>query len=51
MQDLWIFNTLQRSWSRPSVSGAQPQAREMHTGCMLDPTTLLVYGGRGPNYK
>ncbi|GLC47994.1 hypothetical protein PLESTB_000047500 [Pleodorina starrii] len=51
MQDLWIYNTLQNSWSRPVVSGPQPQAREMHTGCMVDPTTLLVYGGRGAEFK
>ncbi|EFJ49559.1 hypothetical protein VOLCADRAFT_117258 [Volvox carteri f. nagariensis] len=51
MQDLWIYNTLQNSWSRPTVAGAQPQSREMHTGCMVDDTTMLVYGGRGPNFK
>ncbi|GIL92711.1 hypothetical protein Vretifemale_20168 [Volvox reticuliferus] len=51
MQDLWIYNTLQNAWSRPTVSGDQPQAREMHTGCMVDTTTLLVYGGRGSNFK
>ncbi|GFR48802.1 hypothetical protein Agub_g10753 [Astrephomene gubernaculifera] len=51
MQDVWFYNTLQNSWSRPVVSGQHPAAREMHTGCMVDPTTLLVYGGRGAEFK
>ncbi len=51
MQDVWIFNTLQGGWSRAAVSGEQPAAREMHTGCMVGDTTLLVYGGRGAEFK
>ncbi|PNH12850.1 Tip elongation aberrant protein 1 [Tetrabaena socialis] len=51
LQDVWIYNSLQNSWNRPVVSGEQPAAREMHTGCMIDSTTLLVYGGRGAEFK
>ncbi|KAG2435747.1 hypothetical protein HXX76_006943 [Chlamydomonas incerta] len=51
MNDVWIFNTLQNGWTRPAVSGEQPPGREMHTGVMVDPTTLLIYGGRGPEFK
>ncbi|PNW72026.1 hypothetical protein CHLRE_16g685500v5 [Chlamydomonas reinhardtii] len=51
MSDVWIFNTLQNGWTRPNVSGEQPPAREMHTGVMVDPTTLLIYGGRGAEFK
>ncbi|KXZ55710.1 hypothetical protein GPECTOR_2g1260 [Gonium pectorale] len=51
MQDVWIYNTLQNGWSRPAIAGEQPAAREMHTGCMVDSTTMLVYGGRGAEFK
>lgn len=42
---------LQGSWNRAAVSGPQPPAREMHTGCMVNSRTLLIYGGRGPEFK
>ncbi|KAG2451277.1 hypothetical protein HYH02_003883 [Chlamydomonas schloesseri] len=51
MNDVWIFNTLQGGWTRPTLSGEQPPGREMHTGVMVDSTTLLIYGGRGPEFK
>ncbi|MEW5317519.1 MAG: hypothetical protein WDW38_008807 [Sanguina aurantia] len=51
LSDVWVFNTLTRSWSRPTVRGSHPAAREMHTGLMLDSTRMLVYGGRGANNK
>lgn len=51
LSDVWVFNPLQRSWSRPTIRGAHPAAREMHTGLMLDDTRMLVYGGRGANNK
>lgn len=46
LNDIWIFNPGQRSWTRPSPTGEAPAGREMHCGCMVDKTTLLVYGGR-----
>mmetsp|Transcript_27095 Transcript_27095/g.59195 ORF Transcript_27095/g.59195 Transcript_27095/m.59195 type:complete len:337 (-) Transcript_27095:669-1679(-) len=46
LSDVWLFNVDQGSWSRPSVSGQHPAGREMHSGVMVDDTTMLVYGGR-----
>jgi hypothetical protein len=45
--DVWIFNTAQRNWTRPAVSGYAPPSREMHTGVMVAPSMMLVFGGRG----
>ena len=46
MNDVWIFNTDQRGWSCPEIKSDKPCAREMHSGTMVDATTMLVYGGR-----
>ena len=46
LSDVWVFNCEQSCWSRPTISGQQPAGREMHAGCMVDDTTLCVYGGR-----
>lgn len=46
LDDVWVFNTAQAGWTAPSVGAAKPRAREMHSGTMLDATTMLVYGGR-----
>lgn len=51
LSDVWVFNPAQRSWSNPSVAGTPPAAREMHTGTMLDDARMLVFGGRGAEYK
>jgi hypothetical protein len=46
LSDVWVFNPDQGGWTQPSVSGEAPGAREMHSGCMVDTHTMLVYGGR-----
>ena len=46
MADVWIFNVAQGTWSHASPSGEAPPAREMHSGSMVSPTSMMVYGGR-----
>ena len=45
--DVWLFDTEALVWSRPSISGPTPPAREMAAGCMLAGDRLFVHGGRG----
>ncbi|GAX80078.1 hypothetical protein CEUSTIGMA_g7516.t1 [Chlamydomonas eustigma] len=51
LSDVWIFNVEQSAWSHASSSGAAPLGREMHSGCMINETSMLVYGGRGADGK
>ncbi len=46
LSDVWVFNPAQGAWSQPTITGEAPAAREMHSGCMVDSHTMLVYGGR-----
>lgn len=51
MNDVWIFNTDQRGWTHAVVGGDKPCPREMHSGTMVDSTTMLIYGGRAAGGK
>ncbi len=46
LADVWIFNVANGAWSHASPSGTAPPAREMHSGCMVDEESMLVFGGR-----
>ncbi len=45
--DAWVYNPATKAWAKLEASGTAPQAREMHTGVMVTPDRLLVFGGRG----
>lgn len=46
--ELFVFDTHENSWRKPSVDGVPPSAREMHAAVLLaDGKTVAVYGGRG----
>ncbi|KAK9829964.1 hypothetical protein WJX72_008920 [[Myrmecia] bisecta] len=44
--DVWVFNSLTRQWTHPSIQGTPLSAREMHSGTMVSPSHMVVYGGR-----
>ena len=46
LADVWVFNVDQGAWAHITTHGDAPAAREMHAGCMVDPHTMLVFGGR-----
>eukprot|EP00976_Prorocentrum_cordatum_P030349 618043-Prorocentrum_minimum.AAC.8 len=44
--DVWIFDTELGEWSRPTVKGQAPAAREMHSAVFVEGHGLVIYGGR-----
>ena len=46
LSDLWVLNLEQGAWNHVTTHGDAPTAREMHSACMVDDKTMLVYGGR-----
>lgn len=51
MSDAWVFNTATNEWTRPTISGQAPSAREMAASVMLNDHQLLVFGGRDGDNK
>ncbi|GMH45119.1 hypothetical protein BSKO_13076 [Bryopsis sp. KO-2023] len=48
LADMWVFKREDCNWYRlNSPEGRQPMPREMHVTQMVDPSTMLMYGGRG----
>jgi len=46
--DVYVFDTETRSWSKPLVTGASPDARLYHAATLVG-EELLIHGGRGSN--
>ena len=44
--ELHAFDVDTHRWSKPSVSGTVPEAREEHSACVLD-KVMFIYGGSG----
>jgi len=44
--EVWVFDTQTLQWSRPTVKGQSPAAREMHVAVHVQGVGLVIHGGR-----
>ena len=51
LNDLYLLDLETREWSRPHTDGAIPAAREGASAVMVDPSTLVLFGGAGSGSK
>jgi len=43
--DLYTFNLRTFEWTKHDPRGRSPEARAMHTACLIDDNEILFYGG------
>jgi hypothetical protein len=44
--EVWVLDTETLQWSRPTVKGQSPAAREMHAAVHVEGVGLVIHGGR-----
>ena len=49
--NLYVFDTQTYKWSRPSVTGDIPAARDGHSSCVIDNNMYIFGGYEETNYR